>query len=78
MFVAPPLAIGSLIAEKAVESSGENPCVAALKAAASGKAEKSTLEKVTEEPGKALENVGEGVGKALEGVGEGLKNLLGN
>jgi uncharacterized protein involved in outer membrane biogenesis len=79
MFVVPPVAIGSLIAEKAVQEGGKNPCVAALEAVASGKAsEKSTLETVTEEPGKALENVGEGVGKALEGVGEGLKNLLGN
>jgi len=79
MFVVPPLAIGSLIAEKAANESGKNACVAALEAVASGKAaEKSTLETVTEDPGKALEDVGEGVGKALEGVGDSLKNLLGN
>lgn len=79
MFVAPPLAIGSLIAEKSV-SSGENPCVAALEAVASGQApaKKSTIETVTEDPGKALQDLGEGVGETLKGVGEGLKNLFGN
>ena len=57
-------------------SSGENACVAALEAAASGQAQepKSTLDTVTEDPEKALEDVG----KTLEGVGEGLKNLFGN
>jgi len=80
MFVAPPLALGSLIAEKSVDAAGENPCVAALKAAESGQApeQKSTLESVTEEPGEAIENLGKDVGKTLEGVGEGLKNLFGN
>ena len=80
MFVAPPLALSSLIAEQAVSNSGENACVAALEAAAGGQApeQKSTVETVTEDPAKALENVGEGVGKTLEGVGEGLKNLFGN
>jgi uncharacterized protein involved in outer membrane biogenesis len=80
MFVAPPLAIGSLIAEKSVSGSGENACVAALEAAASGQApeQKSTLDTVTEDPGKVLEDIGEGVGEALKGVGEGLKNLFGN
>ncbi len=80
MFMAPPLAIGSLIAEKSVSGSGENACVAALEAAASGQApeQKSTLETVTEDPGKALESIGKGVGEALEGLGEGLKNLFGN
>jgi uncharacterized protein involved in outer membrane biogenesis len=80
MFVAPPLAIGSLIAEQSVSDSGENACVAALEAAASGQApeQKSTLDTVTEDPGKVLEDIGEGVGEALKGVGEGLKNLFGN
>jgi uncharacterized protein involved in outer membrane biogenesis len=80
MFVAPPLAIGSLIAEQSVSGSGENACVAALEAAASGQApeQKSTLDTVTEDPGKVLEDIGEGVGEALKGVGEGLKNLFGN
>ena len=80
MFMAPPLAIGSLIAEKSVSGSGENACVAALEAAASGQApeQKSTLETVTEDPGKALESIGESVGETLEGLGEGLKNLFGN
>ncbi len=76
MFVAPPLALSSLIAEKSVSDGGENACVAALEAAASGQAQeqKSTLDTVTEDPEKALEDVG----KTLEGVGEGLKNLFGN
>jgi uncharacterized protein involved in outer membrane biogenesis len=80
MFVVPPLALGSLIAEQTVSGSGENACVAALEAAASGQApeQKSTIESVTEGSGEALESVGEGVGKTLEGVGEGLKNLFGN
>jgi hypothetical protein len=80
MFVAPPLALGSLIAEKSVSGSGENACVAALEAAASGQApeQKSTLETVTEDPGKALESIGESVGETLEGLGESLKNLFGN
>jgi len=80
MFVVPPLAIGSLIAEKSVSGGGENACVAALEAAASGQVpeEKSTLDSVTEGSGEALESVGEGVGDALEGVGEGLKSLFGN
>ncbi len=80
MFVAPPLAIGSLIAEQSVSGSGENACVAALEAAASGQApeQKSTLDTVTEDPGKVLEDIGEGVGEALKGLGEGLKNLFGN
>jgi hypothetical protein len=80
MFVVPPLAIGSLIAEQTVSESGENACVAALEAAASGQApeQKSTLDTVTEDPGKVLEDIGEGVGEALKGVGEGLKNLFGN
>jgi hypothetical protein len=75
MFVAPPLALSSLIAEKSVSDGGENACVAALEAAASGQAQeqKSTLDTVTEDPEKALEDVG----KTLEGVGEGLKNLGG-
>ena len=73
MFVAPPLALGTLIAEKAVESGGKNPCVAALEAVESGQApaEKSTLDSVTEDAGKALKDAGEGVGKTL-------KNLFGN
>ena len=80
MFVVPPLAIGSLIAEQTVSESGENACVAALEAAASGQApeQESTLDTVTEDPGKVLEDIGEGVGEALKGVGEGLKNLFGN
>jgi hypothetical protein len=80
MFVAPPLALGSLIAEQSVSGSGENACVAALEAAASGQApeRKSTLETVTEDPGKALERNGESVGETLEGLGESLKNLFGN
>ena len=80
MFVVPPLAIGSLIAEQTVSESGENACVAALEAAASGQApeQKSTLDTVTEDPGKVLEDIGEGVGETLKGVGEGLKNLFGN
>jgi len=80
MFVAPPLAIGSLIAEKSVSDGGENACVAALEAAASGQAQeqKSTLDTVTEDPAKALESIGEDVSKTLEGLGEGLKNLFGN
>jgi hypothetical protein len=54
--------------------------VAALEAAASGQApeQESTLDTVTEDPGKVLEDIGEGVGEALKGVGEGLKNLFGN
>lgn len=73
MFVAPPLALGTLIAEKAVESSGKNPCVAALEAVAGGEApaEKSTLDSMTDDAGKALKDAG-------EGVGETLKNLFGN
>ncbi len=80
MFVAPPLALGSLIAEKSVPGSGENACVAALEAVASGQApeQKSTLETVTEDPGKVLESIGKGIGETLEGVGEGLKSLFGN
>jgi uncharacterized protein involved in outer membrane biogenesis len=80
MFVAPPLAIGSLIAEKSVSDGVENACVAALEAAASGQAQeqKSTLDTVTEDPAEALESIGEDVGETLESLGEGLKNLFGN
>ncbi len=75
MFVVPPLAIGELIAEKAV-SGGGNACVEALAAVESGEVpaeseQPSTLETITEQSVDVIEGVG-------EGIAEGIKSLFGN
>jgi uncharacterized protein involved in outer membrane biogenesis len=76
LFVAPPVALGSLIAENVASGGEENPCVAAVEAAERGEVPaesepSSPVEAVIEEPAKVLEGIG-------EGVTEGLKGLFGD
>jgi uncharacterized protein involved in outer membrane biogenesis len=73
IFINPVAAGAALVAQS--ETSGTNPCVAALdnpaKASGDGSAQP--------QPEKsAVESATEGVDSAIEGVGEGLKNLFGN
>jgi hypothetical protein len=68
MFIAPPVAIAQMIAEKSLSGDG-NACLEALEAvekggAPAGEEPKSTVETITEEPAKVIE----GVGKALKGL----------
>jgi uncharacterized protein involved in outer membrane biogenesis len=73
IFINPVGAGAALVAQS--ETSGTNPCVAALDNPAQASGDGSTQP----QPEKsAVDSATEGASKAIEGVGEGLKNLFGN
>jgi uncharacterized protein involved in outer membrane biogenesis len=73
IFINPVAAGAALVAQS--ETSGTNPCVAALDNPAQASGDGSAQA----QPEKsAVESATEGVGDAIEGIGEGLKGLFGN